>query len=735
MSLSLRITLIIGTIVLVSAIAVAATSIYISARTLQETVLTEKADKNKTNATLLATELRAKLGIQSEIANRARTRTMDWDAIRPTLEPDIPRIGVEDFALVTPDGTARYVLGGNVLQVGDREYARRAMRGENNIEVVFSRISNQPVIMSATPIFENDRPNARAVGFLMARNDGMSFFANILSMFQHNMVTAYSFIVDNEGTVIAHPNLELVRTQFNPIRAAETDRAMASFGEMMRKAVRERNGVSAYLHNGTKLVGAFNEVPGQPWILFTSVERREINDILTNKIITMIALGLLIIIFSLVLAYIQAQKISKPLDECMYVAKKIAEGDTKIEINLNQKGVAGIISRAMYEMTQSIKILDEESLRTFEEVSKGNLRIRADYTRLKGCYSQIIKDTNDILEAVVIPMTEAMDVMDRLSQKDMTARVKGEYKGELHKFKESINKAAINLEDSLLKVDTTVDHISSASNQISSGAQTLAEATTNQASALEEISASLEEINSLTGTNTDNAKHGLKLADQAVISVDAGNEAMNKMNRAMESILKSSQETSKIIKTIDDIAFQTNLLALNAAVEAAHAGDAGKGFAVVAEEVKNLALRSAEAAKNTNSLIEESTKNSEMGSRIVEQVTKSFLEMKDQFNKVKSIVNEITSSSEEQAHGVNQISIGVSDMNRTTQQNAANAEESAAASEELNSLAAELKSMVREYSLTRRGSSSGSSFNRLPAPASRAKQLTHHSSNDDDDWL
>jgi methyl-accepting chemotaxis protein len=177
---------------------------------------------------------------------------------------------------------------------------------------------------------------------------------------------------------------------------------------------------------------------------------------------------------------------------------------------------------------------------------------------------------------------------------------------------------------------------------------------------------------------------------------------MEKMNKAMASILHSSQETGKIIKTIDDIAFQTNLLALNAAVEAAHAGDAGKGFAVVAEEVKNLALRSAEAAKNTNSLIEESGRNSEMGSRIVEEVTKSFQLMKDQFNKVKSIVNEISASSDEQAHGVNQISTGVNEMNRVTQQNAANAEESASAAEQLNSQAAELKSMVATFTLSKK---------------------------------
>ena len=192
------------------------------------------------------------------------------------------------------------------------------------------------------------------------------------------------------------------------------------------------------------------------------------------------------------------------------------------------------------------------------------------------------------------------------------------------------------------------------------------------------------------------------MADKAVESVDEGGVAMNKMSEAMSFILKSSQETGKIIKTIDEIAFQTNLLALNAAVEAAHAGEAGKGFAVVAEEVKNLALRSAEAAKNTNDLIEESTKNAELGARIVEQVNQSFTEIRENFGKVKNIVNEIAASSQEQSQGVQQVNTAVQEMNKVTQQNAANAEESASAAEELNSQAAELNNMVAQFNLNRR---------------------------------
>jgi methyl-accepting chemotaxis protein len=439
--------------------------------------------------------------------------------------------------------------------------------------------------------------------------------------------------------------------------------------------------------------------------------RKSVNNGITYITIAFIVGFLIAIIFALAIT----KMITKPLSECVDIANKLSNGLTDLSINVDSKDETGILSEAMQNMARRIKRMCDDAVYLSKQALDGNLKARADVSLHRGDYAKIIQGINDTLDAIVNPLSEAMNVMDRLSHKDLTARVNGSYNGDLNNLKNNINLAAKNLESSIVQVGIAVDQISSASNEISSGSQTLAEATSEQASSLEEIASSLEEISSLTGNNADNAKSGLKLADLAVQAVEEGNTAMTKMNAAMDAILKSSLETGKIIKTIDEIAFQTNLLALNAAVEAARAGDAGKGFAVVAEEVKNLAMRSAEAAKNTNVLIDESTNNSELGSGIVEQVTKSFLEMKEKFNKVKSIVNEISASSDEQAHGVSQISTGVGEMNRVTQQNAANAEESAAAAEELSGQAADLRGMVNQYTLTKSNSSS-----------STANQLTYH---------
>jgi len=238
--------------------------------------------------------------------------------------------------------------------------------------------------------------------------------------------------------------------------------------------------------------------------------------------------------------------------------------------------------------------------------------------------------------------------------------------------------------------------VTSASGEISSSSQSLAEGSTEQAASLEETSSALDEMSSMTRLNADNAKEANLLAARAREGAESGSESMTEMVTSMEAINKSSEEIGKIISVIEEIAFQTNLLALNAAVEAARAGEHGKGFAVVAEEVRNLAQRSATAAKDTSSLIEEAVKRATEGNEVAKKAGAALDEIVDGIKKVASLVSEISTASDEQAQGVEQLSNAVSTMDKVTQQNASTAEESAAASEELNAQAETLNEIVNE---------------------------------------
>jgi methyl-accepting chemotaxis protein len=238
--------------------------------------------------------------------------------------------------------------------------------------------------------------------------------------------------------------------------------------------------------------------------------------------------------------------------------------------------------------------------------------------------------------------------------------------------------------------------VSSAANQVSSASQSLAEGASEQAASLQETSASLEEMSSMTQRNAENAQKANELARQTRSAADTGAAEMQSMTTAMNAIKVSSDETAKIIKTIDEIAFQTNILALNAAVEAARAGEAGMGFAVVADEVRNLAQRSAQAARETAGKIEESLARTTQGVEINGRVASALNEISAKVRQVDELVAEVASASREQTQGITQINTAVGQMDKVTQGNAANAEESAAAAEELNAQAELMKQSVGE---------------------------------------
>ncbi|MCL2063364.1 MAG: methyl-accepting chemotaxis protein [Candidatus Cloacimonetes bacterium] len=705
MKLNMKISLLFGIALFVCIVGIVIPVEMILNRNFEKTYLDKLDIIATSNADLIKTNLDAELNRLFEIANRTESRTLDWEGvIRENLIPDVQRIGAQEMGMVFPDGRYRHIseVPDANLNLGDRDYVQVALTGRNAVsDLIISRVTNSLVLMYAAPIMSHNGPGARVIGMIVARRDGNLALIDLVNN-ARTMEGSYAFMINNSGTIVAHPDRDMVFNQVNVISEAANNPDYRSKADMVSVALNSRSGNARFTEDGKKYIAAYTEITGYPWKLFFTLDEDVMNSELAQVRNTILVIGFIFLVLGVIVAIAFARMISKPIHECLDIARNIENGNTNLNINVKSKDELGDLAKAMQNMVNAIQRVLSDCDYLTKEAFAGKLKTRIDVKKHQNDYAKLVDGMNNILESVAYPMKECLDVMDRLSKKDLTARIINKYPGDFDFLMQNINNAGNTLEEAITQVELAVEQITSASNEITAGSQNLANSTSQQASSLEEISSSLEEINSLTANNADNAKAGLKLADQAVRSVDSSNESMEKMNKAMEAILKSSQETGKIIKTIEDIAFQTNLLALNAAVEAAHAGDAGKGFAVVAEEVKNLALRSAEAAKNTNALIDESSRNSEMGAKIVEQVTKSFIEMKEHFNKVKSIVNEISASSDEQASGVGQISTGVNEMNRGTQQNAANAEESASAAEELNSQADELKDMVESFTLSRK---------------------------------
>jgi uncharacterized phage infection (PIP) family protein YhgE len=269
------------------------------------------------------------------------------------------------------------------------------------------------------------------------------------------------------------------------------------------------------------------------------------------------------------------------------------------------------------------------------------------------------------------------------------------------------------------------EQVAAASTQVASASQSLAEGASEQAAALQETSSSLEELSSMTKQNSDNTQQAKAMMADARRIVDNVDRHMNNMTAAITEVMKSSEETGKIIKTIDEIAFQTNLLALNAAVEAARAGEAGAGFAVVADEVRNLAMRAADAAKNTSNLIENTIKNVKHGHELTKVTQNAFKENVEISTKIGGLIDEIAVASDEQSNGIGQINKAVAEMDKVTQSTAASAEESASASEELNAQAYQMKGFVNDLIHLVTGKNNGHAQRTPLTPDNGGRHIAH----------
>ncbi len=390
--------------------------------------------------------------------------------------------------------------------------------------------------------------------------------------------------------------------------------------------------------------------------------------------------------------------IIEPVNEAALVLEEMSKGNLDVAVNGNYKGDHAKIKKSLNDTIQTLSAYVGEISEVLTEVANGNLDV-AITREYRGDFTNIKTSLNHTVESMSGYINEISHVLGEIAEGNLQVQTSRDYVGDFEAIKTSLIKITEALSDTLTDIQQSADQVAMGAHQVSESAMVLSQGATEQASAVEELTATMEQISAQTKINSNNANQANELALTAKVQAERGNEHMSEMLNAMEEINESSTSISKIIKVIDEIAFQTNILALNAAVEAARAGQHGKGFAVVAEEVRNLAARSADAAKETTMLIESSMGKVADGSKIASETATALEQIVHGIADMANLVGGIADASNEQAAGITQVNQGIIQVSKVVQINSASSEEGAAASQELSSQAEVLKTMVGRFSL------------------------------------
>ena len=537
----------------------------------------------------------------------------------------------------------------------DREYFQHALNGECYVSTpVRSSVTNELTVIVAAPLWKDGVPSSEVVGVVYLVPD--ENFLNDIVASVHITDNSAPYIIDKDGNTIADPDASVVCNQ-NIENEATSDSSLETLANYHSKMRQGESGVGEYKINGVAKLLAYapiEETDG--WSLGIGVPKSDLmGPIYTGAFVT----AVIIVIAILVGLYISVRlshAIGKPVEDCVKRIALLAKGDLKTPM-------------------PQIKSNDETG--------------------------RLVKETDHIVKTLHALIEDIKYLLSKMADGDFTVKSKNEsyYVGDYKQLLPSIKQITGNLSDILSQIHVASDQVAIGADQVANGSQALAQGATEQASAVEELSATIGDIESSSKKTADISLYARNVSNEAGGKLQKSSEAIINLSKIMKDISSSSQEISKIISTIEDIAFQTNILALNAAVEAARAGEAGKGFAVVADEVRNLASKSDQAAKATKQLIEKSVVAVEGGSEMMENVITAVEDVLASAGKAVSSMEDVSKAVQEQYISISQITQGTEQIASVVQTNSATAEESAAASEELSGQAEMLKNLVSKFKL------------------------------------
>ena len=555
------------------------------------------------------------------------------------------------------------VVGANGISIfdgkdySDREYVQQAMKGNVYVsEPLVSKITGELSIMVAAPIYSGGSRGGRVAGVVYFVPPE-TFLNDIVTSIKVSE-NSRAYMINKSGDTIADTTLETITTQ-NIEQEAQSDRSL-----------KELAAIHADMRQGKSGFGDYNTAQGPWYAAYAPVEGTD---------------GWSVAVTAMKKDYLTDTYVGMALNVLVVIAASLASIVVALKLSNN-------ISAPMRACAERMKLLVKGDLSSPVPQATG----RDETAELTRSTAEMVEGLNDIINDIGYILTEMAD-----QNLDVRSRHSEAYVGDFQSILSSMRTLKVQLSGTMQQINASAEQVSSASGQVSSGAQSLSEGSINQASSVQQLAATISDISASAKRTAEAAKEAGNFVGQAGAQLGTSVGYVQDLNSAMQRILKSSEEISKIIATSENIAFQTNILALNAAVEAARAGAAGKGFAVVADEVRNLASKSDEAAKSTKELIEGSIAAVTEGSQVVDKVTGSLQQTSVYAGHVTTQMDIVVSAVENQTMAIAQVTDGIDQISSVVQTNSATAQQSAAASEELSAEAGSLKDLVEQFTLAR----------------------------------